>query len=369
MRILNITSEFREGFAVAASLSLRGHRVINVQLGSRFIVDKAELQLDTGSVTISFIEVPAISLRRYIGTLHRLLIEKISDLDFVMTSPCSWCFPLARHISKVYQVPLILRVSDLGTIGKFREAIKLFHYYRIVPDLPLSFVRLYKSLINSDVVIAHTNLISKILEHYLLRNNLLIYPTYARVITRASTIISTIIDEILTSPSERDVVLGISMVSRPGLAGKHDRKAFECLYKIAKYNPDNLTVIVIGTGYKEAQMVLEKNTFPSNLKLLGIINNDFILEQIYKISSLVVVPFFFSKTISNRLLETLFYGRPALISSYLKEDFPMLKHGENVLMFDECNKLPYLVRYLFKSDLLKRLEEGAKKNMERSVFG
>jgi len=374
MRILNITNEPREGFAITASLGLRGHRVFHVQLGSRCVATKVELQLDTGSMTAGFIEVPAVFLRRYIDALCRLLIEKIDDLDVIITSLGS-PFLLAQRISKVYQVPLIVRVSDLGAIGKFWEAIKLFRYYRIILDLPLSFLRLYKSLVSSDLVIAHTNLISKILEHYLLIKNLLIYPTYVKVIARSSPATPVItIEEMLTGVSDKEqLILGVASIPRPGIAGRHDRIALECLYKIAKRNP-TLTVAVIGTGHKEAQMIFGNKTLPPNLKLLGKIYNDLIIEQMYKRASVVVVPFFFRKTISNRVLEALFYGRPTLISSYLKDDFPMLKHGENVLMFNDCNELSYLVRYILKSnDLLGRLEEGAKKvwreEFSSEIFG
>jgi len=373
MKILNLTNEPREGFAVTASLNLHGHRVFYVQLGSRLIVNKVKIQLDTGSVTTDFIEVPVVFSKRYKNVLQQLLIKEIGDFDVIIISSNSLCLSLVRPILKVYQVPLIVRVSDLGTIGKFWEAIKLFRYYYVIPSLPLSFLRLYRSLVSSDLLIAHTNLISKFLEHHLSIKNLLIYPTYAKVIARNSQMNSVVIEEIMNSVNVQPLILGITSISRPGLAGRHDRLAFECLYKVAKYNPA-LTVVIIGTGYKEARTIFNNKTLPSNLKLLGKIYDDLIIEQMYKIASLVVVPFFFRKTISNRVLEALFYGRPTLISSYLKDDFPMLKHGENVLMFDGCDKLPYLVRYILKSDdLLSRLEKGAKKvwkeEFSSEIFG
>ncbi|PUA31924.1 MAG: hypothetical protein B7O98_08015 [Zestosphaera tikiterensis] len=380
MKILNISDELREGLAITASMNLRGHKVLYVLPGSHYKIHRVRLQTDTGSVTVKYIEIPVI---RYPGSsiistflkcrndlLQQLFATEIIDFDIVVTSSSYTSFYLSQCVSRIHQIPLLIRISDLGIVGKFNEAIKLFHYYNALIELPPGILRLFKYVTSGDIVITHTHAISKFVEHYLNRRNILIYPTYVKMLTENS--VQESIDENYVDMTEHSI-LGIVNVKRPALSGKHDRKALECLYTIAKYNP-SVTVTIIGTSYKEACTVLGKYELPPNLKLLGAIRNDLILEHLYKNSSLIVIPFFFRKTISNRLLEALFYGKPALIPSSLKEDFPMLKHEENTYMFDECDEAAVMVRYLLKSsDVLDRLEKEAKLLWEETfsnrIFG
>ncbi len=373
MKILNISNEPREGLACAASLTLRGHNSVHVQLGSRFIIDKVKVQLDTGITTIEYIEVPILSVK--FRALQQLIEEKFTrDVDIVVTSFSRFSFRLAQTLSRINDAPLILRVSDLGMIGKFKESIILFRWNRAMLELPAALIRLEKAITSGDIIIAHTAAIFKFIESHLFRKSILIYPTYAKLIPKDwMATIKTISDIENNVNLNEPIVLGITIVSRRGLAGKHDKKVLKCLYLIAKYNP-NVTVLIIGTKCDEARKVLGRSSLPSNLKFLGIINNDFVLEYLYKKASLVIVPFFFSKTISNRLLETLFYGRPTLISSYLKEDFPDLKHGKDVYIFNKFDELPCLVQSILRSDnILDNLEENAKKAWERifsdKIFG
>jgi len=367
MKILNISDELREGLAITASMRLRGHKVLFVLPRSHYKIHRVRLQTDTGSATVKYIEIP---VKRYPGSsmismflkcrndlLQRLFSTEIINFDIIVSSSSYASFYLSQCISRIYQIPLVVRVSDLGIVGKFNEAIKLFHYYNALIDLPPGILRLFKYVTSGDIVITHTYAISKFVDRYFNRRNLLIYPTYVKMLTE-NAMQESIIDENCVA-TERSI-LGIVNVKRPALSGKHDRKALECLYTIAKHNP-SVTVTVIGTSYEEARTVLRKYELPSNLKLLGVIRNDLILEHLYKKSSLVVIPFFFRKTISNRLLEALFYGKPTLIPSSLKEDFPMLKHGENTFMFNECGETSVMLKYLFKlSDVLDRLEKRVK---------
>lgn len=373
MRILNISDELREGLACAASLTLRGYNSVHVRLGSRFIIDKVKVQLDTGITTIKYIEVPISSVKS--RELQQLIGEKFTkDLDVVVTSSSRFSFHLAQTLSRINDVPLILRVSDLGIIGKFKESVTLFRWNRAMLELPAAFIHLEKAITSGDIIIAHTAAIFKFIESHLFRKSILIYPTYAKLIPKDwMATIKTISDIENNVNLNEPIVLGITTVSNRGLAGKHDKKALKCLYLVAKYNP-NVTVLIIGTKYDEARKVLGRSSLPSNLKFLGIINNDFVLEYLYKKASLAIVPFFFRKTISNRLLEVLFYGRPTLISSYLKEDFPDLKHGKDVYMFNKFDELPCLVQSILRSDnILDNLEENAKKAWERifsdKIFG
>ncbi|MEM1510193.1 MAG: glycosyltransferase [Thermofilaceae archaeon] len=375
MRILSISEELREGLACAASLSLRGYDSLHVQLGSRFIIDKLKVQLDTGITTVEYIEIPISFAKNYTILLQQLIKEKfLEGLSIVVTSHTRLSFHLAQNLSQINNLPLILRISDLGMIGKFKEAIILFNWGQAIFELPVAFLHLEKTIKKGDIIISHTAAIYNFLESYLHRKSILIYPTYAKKVPKDQKTTIEMIDHIKSKIDLKEpIVLGLTMISRRGLAGKHDKKVLECLYLIAKYNPD-ITVLVIGTEYNESLKVLEKLCNLPNLKFLGKIFNDFVLEYLYKKASLVVIPFFFTKTITNRLLEALFYGKPILTSSYLKEDFPVLKHGENVYMFNRIDEIPHLVRYMLRSDnILDYLEKNAidtwKKIFSDKIFG
>lgn len=368
MKILNISNEYREGLACAASLCLRGHKVIHIHLGSQFVMDVLKVQLDTGIASVEYIEVPSTStgsLEKYVKVLEQLIAEKFGKSpEVVITSSSRFSFHMAQSISRMYNVPLILRISDLGAAGKFKEALS-YRWYRSMLELPVALVHLEKAVVCGNMSIAHTAAIFKFLECYFPRRSILIYPTYAKIIPKDDAASIRIINNIENSVNvDGHVILGVTMVGRRhGLAERHDERALKCLYLIAKFNPD-VNVVVIGSECCNAKKVLGKCSLPTNIKFLGMIRNDLVLEHLYKKASLVVVPFFFRKTISNRLLEALFYGKPALAPIVLSEDFPWLKHYK-ICMFDECSKLLYLVRYILRSDdVLDCLKKSAVKAWE-----
>ena len=380
MKILNISNELREGLACAASLALRGHRVIDVHLGSHFRIHRLRVQLDTGTTTLKHVEIPYTSikstklLKYYSRVIEQLIGEEFSnDLDVVVTSSSYHSFYITRTISRTYNTPLVVRISDLGILGKFKEALTLFHWYKSIFELPVALVRLGKAIASADIIIAHTASISKFVESHAPRRSILIYPTYARVIPEDQVNTLEMINNIeSTVDTNKPIILSVITVKRGGLAGEHDRKSLKGLYLVTKYNP-HVTVVVIGSDYNEALEVLGKDRIPFNLKFLGKIHNDLVLEYTYKRASLVLVPFFFRKTISNRLIESLFYKRPTLTNTCLSEDFPWLKRIEKY-MFSRLDELPYHVKYIIKSEeALDILEENVKaiweKELSDRVFG
>jgi glycosyltransferase involved in cell wall biosynthesis len=140
------------------------------------------------------------------------------------------------------------------------------------------------------------------------------------------------------------------------------------LYTIAKYNPE-VNVVVLGSNEVEARESIGKTSLPPNMKFLGFIYDDMLIEHIYEYSSLVISPVFF-RAVSNRILEALFYGKPILTNSYIREIFPELKHGISVYISDRYEKYPHIVRSLLNSsNTLEGLTEGAKKAWKELFSG
>jgi len=370
MKILNISTEIRHGLACAASLTLRGHEVVHVQLGSNFTFKEMKVQLDTGITAVKYVEVPALSkyTQMYIA---KLILEKVCDIksiDAIVTMPSS-SFYLAYNITRRSHKPLILRVSSVGIFDRFKESITLFHWYRGALELAPAMKRLLDSIIHSNMIIAHNAFAAKFLRKICpLRKPLLIYPTYAKIVQKDQ--VNSEIEKLYLEGDS--TVLGVTMVGRSGMPARHDKKILEILYVIAKNNPD-INVIVMGSNLAEAQRSLNIFSFPSNLKFLSFIYNDTSIEHLYRLASLVIAPVFF-RAVSNRILEALFYMKPILTNSYVKEIFPELEHGRNIYISDEYRKYPYLVHMLLTShDTLEELEEGARKAWKEifseNIFG
>jgi glycosyltransferase involved in cell wall biosynthesis len=370
MRVLNVSTEIRHGLACAASLALRGHEVIHVQLGSNFVFEEMKVQLDTGVANVKYVEVPTSSkhAQSYVTKLISEKICNIQSIDVIITMP-SAPFYLAYNIARKSHKPLILRVSSVGLFDTFKEAIALFHWYRGALELAPAMKRLIESLTHSNIVIAHSAFAAKFLRRiYPFRKPVLIYPTYAKIMQK---------DQVNPNTRNWDLeedltVLGVTMVGRSGMPARHDKKILEIMYAIAKHNPD-INVIVLGSSHTEAQESLNVSSIPTNLKLMGFIYDDALIEQLYKHASLVIAPVFF-RGVSNRLIEALFYGKPILTNSYVKEMFPDLEHKRNIFISDEYEKYPHLIRMLLTSrDTLDRLGEGARKTWKEifsdTIFG
>jgi len=362
MNILNISTEIRHGLACAASLAMRGHKIIHIQLEeSGFAAKRVKVQTDTDIAEIEYIGLPTLQ-RCALKNVAKLISENIVDnelIDAVITMP-SVSFYLAHALSSKLRVPLVLRISSLGIYAyRFKEIITLFHWYRGILELAPALRRLTENLVHSNIVIAHSAYIAKFLKEKLpLREPILIYPTYAKFVQKKQNQFGFNIEKWCLERHHN--VLGITSVGRPGLGSRHDIIILKILYIVAKRNPE-INVIVLGSNDIEARKSLNLYHLPPNMKFLGFIYDDTLIERIYECSSLVIAPVFF-RAVSNRILEALFYGKPVLTNSYIKEIFPELKHGISVYISDRYEEYPNVVRSLLNSsNTLEELTEGAKK--------
>jgi glycosyltransferase involved in cell wall biosynthesis len=361
MNILNISTEIRHGLACTASLTKRGHKVFHIQLEeSGFTAKKVKVQTDTDIAEIEYIGLP--TLQRYVvKNFAKLISENIINIeliDAIITMP-SVSFYLAHALSSKLCIPLVLRISSLGIYDRFKEAITLFHWYRGILELAPALRRLTENLVHPSIVIAHSAYIAKFLKEKLpLRKPILIYPTYAKFVRREQNQFGFNIEKWCLEKHHN--ILGITSVGRPGLGSRHDIIILKILYIIAKRNPE-INVVVLGSNDIEARKSLNLYHLPPNMKFLGFVYDDALIERVYECSSLVIAPVFF-RAVSNRILEALFYGKPVLTNSYIKEIFPELKHGIGVYISDKYEEYPNVVRSLLNSsNTLEELTEGAKK--------
>lgn len=98
---------------------------------------------------------------------------------------------------------------------------------------------------------------------------------------------------------------------------------------------------------------------PRNLHLIGRGFSDNILEILYRKAKLVIVPIT-NRSISNRLLEALFFEKPTITSEIASLLHPELKHERNLFISSWDNIVNDAIRLIKKEDLLESLAEGAK---------
>ena len=82
------------------------------------------------------------------------------------------------------------------------------------------------------------------------------------------------------------------------------------------------------------------------------------IARIYRGASLVVVPIT-NRSISNRLLEALFYGKPIVTSEIVKPLHPELEHGKHVFISTWDTIVEDVTKILKDEKILKSLEQGA----------
>ncbi|MFP3144935.1 MAG: hypothetical protein RXQ93_07985, partial [Caldisphaera sp.] len=76
-------------------------------------------------------------------------------------------------------------------------------------------------------------------------------------------------------------------------------------------------------------------------------------------AKLIVIPIT-NRSISNRLLEALFYSKPIIASEIAVQLHPELKHGIHIYISNWDEIVEDNLKLLRDDEMLKRLEEGAK---------
>jgi len=355
LKVLSIGNEIRPGFSFAASMALSGHKVLHIHISSfsRSPSSKrAIVELDSGTVGLKFIELPINFYR------SKELVKKISDIieefDVIVSTPLPI---LTRFSINKSGKPLVLRFYSIGFFDIVNELKTPRIFFEM---LPFYNIRINRQALLSTLLVAHSNYVAKFLkERLVLRRPVnFVYPTYAKVFFyNEDHVKNDAIKGILEDASKKPIVLGIAQLWRPGFSRKIDEKVVKVLYYIARKNP-KVNVVILGSNGEEVKAVLRRD-LPQNLISSGLITHDTIIEHVYRLSDLVVVPVRF-KSVSIRLLEALFYGKAILTTSAARELFPDLINLYHVYISDDFHSYPYIIDSLFARDLINVLEEGAK---------
>lgn len=275
--------------------------------------------------------------------------------DLLIANP-SVPFYIAHHIAKEQAIPLILRIWGVRANKLIDHIIYGKNYLELVNFYPSIAHNLMQIWASQAVVVmddATKDFLSKL---PLFRKLKVIYPTYAALYDKSS-YKSSRIQELI---EERDYVFSFVTMSKTGSVFRLEQQPlFRILYMVAKKCPEINTVIAGGTA-SEARRKFRLSSLPKNLIFVGGYLSDNALKMLYANASLVVIPIFF-KSVSNRLLEALYYGKPILTNSTAKLLHRELKHMRHLFISDNYMNYPNIIRGMLSNDaLLEELSLGAK---------
>lgn len=357
MKIFHVGSEPRIDVGCAASLRMEGYDVFYLNLGLRSSPPALRnIQTDAGIVKVPIMEIKIKTLslaQTFIGA-ERFVpnIVKETEFDLVITTPHA-PFYIAYNVARKQKIPLILRVWGIRAIKLLDHLIYGKNYKEVAVFLPSIVHNLIQMNYSKAVVVMDRfteSFVHKL--RPLAKKPSLIYPTYAYGINEDERC-----DEMLSCAQDKEYIFGI--VCLPRQNEFTEVSLLKILIAIAKRNPE-INVFIAGTTDVEAKKRIDLSSLPKNMVFLGWVSSDDILRKLYIDAKLVVSPIFY-KSVSNRLLEALFYGKPILTNSVAKLLHRELEHMSHILISDDYARYGEIARRMLRSEsLLEELSLGAK---------
>jgi glycosyltransferase involved in cell wall biosynthesis len=359
MRILFISNEIRHELGCASSLQMLGYDVTYMHLGDKNEpLQERNAYTDQGSIKVNFIQIDSPMLFQSIICPQNFIPDEIreKEFDLVVTTP-STPFYIAYYLSKKAGVPLILRIWGIRAFTMLERIFYGKVYSEIIQYIPSLLHNEAQAFFSDSVVFLDHYTFNKFKKISLNQRLFLVYPTYSKIennFANSSRNIKEIIEKM-----DKNYIFAIISTSRKGASFRiRDLPLLKIIMLIAKHVP--VDIVIAGAHKNDILSILNLNKLPSNIHCLGYIASNNVLELLYKNAALVIIAPVF-KSLSNRLLEALFYARPILTNSNATLLYPELKHLHHIFISDNYIGYPNIVRILLRNDiLLERLASGAK---------
>jgi len=361
MRFLYISSGdvfTRHELGFIAALSMLG-KVDVIVIDQRAGIEKIRVGSDNGVWDVMFYHIPCKNVLQL--TRCKTLFEKIIDLekyDAVFATPRLSAF-LAKFLSKSGQP--IHRLWSIRA-AKLRDNLRFEAYEDIAIFMP-SIIANMIYIANSAYSIAtdHATYAFALRTYPMLRGRLLkLYPPYGFIPGDSK---QENYSKVLEVVDRGDYVLGFTTLGKSGVYLKFEAKPHAVvLYQIAR--KANIDVVLAGSSLDYWRRVFPSLKPPPNLHFVGAGFGDSVLAKLYSKARLFVMPIT-NRSISNRLLEGLFYGKPIITTEVVKYIHPELIHGVHVFISTWDSIVDNAIMLLRNDDILKRLERGAKEAYNR----
>jgi len=358
MRFLYISSGdvfTRHELGFIAALSMLG-KVDVIVIDQRVGIEKNRVGSDNGVWDVMFYHVPCKNVLQL--TRCRSMIKRVIDIgeyDTVFATP-----RLPIIVTKSLFRSAILRLWSIRA-AKLRDNLRFGAYGDIalfVPSIIASMFYIAKSVYSMATDHATYSFVLRI--YPIFKDRLMkLYPPYGFIIKNKDMEQKEIEinSEVLEVIDRGNYVLGFTVLSKKGAYLKFEAKPHAIvLYQIAK--KANIDVIIAGSSSDDWQRALPNIRVPPNLYLIKGFS-DSMLPKLYSNAKLTVIPIT-NRSISNRLLEALFYNKPIITSEIAVQLHPELKHGIHIYISNWNEIVEDTLMLLRDYDMLKRLEEGAK---------
>ncbi|WP_054855767.1 glycosyltransferase [Vulcanisaeta sp. JCM 16161] len=217
----------------------------------------------------------------------------------------------------------------------------------------------YMAMANASISVDHATYEFARKIYPILRRRLFkLYPPYGYLVQDEPNKI----DELALAKLDRikdDYVLGFTSLSKTGAYLKFEARPHAIvLYLIAK-RLRNINVVMAGSSLNDWNRVFPGIKPPPNLHLIDGGFSDKILGTLYSRARLVIIPIT-NRSISNRLLEALFFSKAVITSEVVKFIHPELRHKEHVYISNWDTIVEDTIKLMNDWDMIKRLEKGAR---------
>ena len=359
MRILHIGSEIRHELGCAASLRRLGFNITYMHLGDKNEpLRERNVYTDQGNIKVNFVQIDSPTFFQSIIHPQNFIPNKIGEekFDLVIATP-STPFYIAHYVARKQGIPIVLRVWGIRANKLIDHIIYGKNYSEVLNFYP-SILHNLMQIWDSQALVVMDDATKSFLRKLPLFKKLnIIYPTYAALYDENSHDVLRIKELI----KGQNYIFSFVTMSKTGSVFRlEQQQLFKCLYFIARKCPE-FNVIIAGGTIEDAKKKFELSSVPKNLKFAGSNLSDNALKILYDHASLVVIPIFF-RSLSNRLLGALYYGKPILTNSYAKVLHNKLEHLRHVFISNDYAEYPNIIRKLLKNEaFLEELALGAKK--------
>jgi glycosyltransferase involved in cell wall biosynthesis len=327
-----------------------------IVIDQRAGIEKIRVGSDNGVWDVMFYHIPyknVLQLTRCRSMIRRVI--DIGEYDTVFATP-----RLPIIIAKSLFRSVVLRLWSIRA-AKLRDNLRFGAYGDIalfVPSIIANMFYIAKSVYSMATDHATYSFALRI--YPMFKDRLMkLYPPYGFIIKNKDMEQKEpkINSEVLEVIDRGGYVLGFTVLSKKGAYLKFEAKPHAIvLYQIAK--KANIDVIIAGSSPDDWRRAFPNIRVPPNLYLIKGFS-DSMLPKLYSNAKLIVIPIT-NRSISNRLLEALFYSKPIIASEIAVQLHPELKHGIHIYISNWDEIVEDNLKLLRDDEMLKRLEEGAK---------
>jgi len=327
-----------------------------IVLSDELSIEVKRVGSDNGVWNVLFYRIPSCSFIEI--TQCRKLLSKIiniEDYDIIFTTPR--LPPLLAHSFKVSN-KTILRLWSIRA-AKLRDNLRFGAYEDIAIFMPSLIANMFYITYSTYAIAVDYYTYAFARKQYPIFKNKLtkIYPPYGFIIEKSGSDVFYKIYEVI---DKGEYVLGFTTLTGPLTQQKFEARPHAIiLYQIAKSMP-NINVILAGSTYEDWKHAFPQLKPLKNLYIIGRGFKDDVIAELYKKAKLVIVPIS-NRSISNRLLEALFYGKPIITSEIVQYLHPELRHGEHVYVSSWDRIVMDSIKVLNDDYILENLAHGAQK--------